>query len=63
MNHHQIQEFSSDHVKFEFQGGLLYHDGLLYVPNGLVRLQDLQVKHDALAISHFGFNKTMELVS
>jgi hypothetical protein len=34
-NHHQIQEFSSDHVKFEFQDGLFYHDGFLYVYNGL----------------------------
>jgi hypothetical protein len=34
-NHHQIQDFSSDHVKFEFQDGLFYHVGLLYVSNGL----------------------------
>jgi hypothetical protein len=32
--HHQILDFSSDHVKFEFQNGLLDRDGLLYVLNG-----------------------------
>jgi hypothetical protein len=31
---HQVQKNSSDHVKFGFQNGLLYHDGLLYVLNG-----------------------------
>jgi hypothetical protein len=33
-SHHQVQEFSNDHVKFEFQDGLLYHDGILYVFDG-----------------------------
>ncbi len=47
---------------FEFQNGLLYHDSLLYVPNGLTQLQLLQAMHDTLVGSHFGFNKTMELV-
>jgi hypothetical protein len=32
---HQVQKFSSDHVKFGFQDGLFYHDGLLYILNGL----------------------------
>jgi hypothetical protein len=35
-SHHQIQDFFSDHVKFKFQDGLLYHDGILYVSNGLM---------------------------
>jgi hypothetical protein len=26
-NHHQIHDFSNDHVKFEFQDDLFYHDG------------------------------------
>jgi hypothetical protein len=34
-SHRQIQEFSNDHVKFEFQDGLLYRDGILYVFDGL----------------------------
>jgi hypothetical protein len=33
-SHHQVQDFSSHHVKFKFQNGLLHHDGFLYVPNG-----------------------------
>jgi hypothetical protein len=35
-NHHQVQDFFSDHPKFEFQNGLLYCDGFLYVFDGLV---------------------------
>ncbi len=61
-NHHQVQDFSNDHAKFKFQDVLFYHDGLLYVPDGLTQFQILQIKHDALAIGHFGFNETMELV-
>jgi hypothetical protein len=34
-NHHQVQDFSNDHGKFEFQDVLLYHDGFLYVLDGL----------------------------
>jgi hypothetical protein len=43
--------------------GLLYYQGLLYIPNGLCRLQVLQSRHDFLAIGHFGFNKTIKLIS
>jgi len=35
----------------------------LYVPNGEVRFQIIQIKHDVLVVSHFGFKKTMELAS
>jgi hypothetical protein len=35
----QVQDFFNDHVKFEFQDGLLYRDGLLYVLDGLVRIE------------------------
>jgi len=49
--------------KLEFCNGLLYHDGLLYVTEGPAWLQVLQARHDTLVISHFGFDKTMELVS
>jgi hypothetical protein len=62
-SHGQIQDFCSDHAKFEFQNGLLYRDGLLYVSNGLAQFQILQLKHDTLVVGHFGFNKTMELMS
>jgi len=53
--------FSNDHAKFEFQKGLLYHDGLLYVFDAW--FQVLQIRHDALDVNHFGFNRTMELIS
>jgi hypothetical protein len=59
-NYHQVQDFSNDHVKFEFQNGLLYCDGFWYVHDGLAQLQ--MAKALCLAIGHFGFNKTMELV-
>jgi hypothetical protein len=61
-SHHQVQIFSNDHVKFELQDGLFYCDGLLYVFYDHMRLQVLQVRHHALVVSHFGFNKTMELM-
>jgi hypothetical protein len=60
-NHHQVQKNSTEHAKFEFQNGLLYFDGLLYVPNGPTRLQVFQAMHNVLVLDHFGFNKTMEL--
>jgi hypothetical protein len=56
-NHPQVQNFSNDHAKFEFQDGLLYHDGLLYIVDGHVQLQVLQARHNALIANHFGFNK------
>lgn len=46
-----------------FKDGLLYYKGLLYVPEGPLRLQVLQARHDLPAAGHFGFNKTMELLS
>ncbi len=61
-SHCQVQKNSSNHANFEFQDGLLYCDGLLYVFDGLMQLQVLQGRHDILATNHFGFNKTMELM-
>ena len=49
--------------RFQFIDGLLYFQGLLYVPDGPCRLQVLQSRHDFPAAGHFGFNKTMELIS
>ncbi len=37
-NQNQGQDFFRDHEKFEIQNGLLCHDELLYVLNGLVQL-------------------------
>ncbi len=41
-NQNQIQNLLSDHNKLKFRDGFLYHDDLLYVFDGLVRLQDFQ---------------------
>ncbi len=35
----------------------------MYVHDGLAQFQVFWAKHDVLVTSHFGFNKTMELVS
>jgi hypothetical protein len=43
--------------------GFLYYQGLLYIPDGPCRLQVLQSRHDFPTARHFGFNKTMELIS
>ena len=48
---------------FQFLDGLLYYEGLLYVPEGPCRLRVLQSRHDFPSAGHFGFNKTMELIS
>jgi hypothetical protein len=63
LTNHQVQDFSNDHVKFEFQDGLLYHDGFLYVPDGPVRIQVFKTKHDVFTTNHLKFNMTMELMS
>jgi hypothetical protein len=49
--------------EFEFKDGLLYFKGLLYIPLGPTRLKIIQIRHDLHAAGHFGFNKTMELIS
>jgi hypothetical protein len=59
----KVKDFVNDHNKFEFQDGLLYHDGFLYILNSLTWFQVLKAKHDAPIVGHFRFNKIMELVS
>jgi len=49
--------------RFQFQDGLLYYQGLLYVPEGPCRLRVFQSQHDSPSAGHFGYNKTMELIS
>jgi len=49
--------------RFQFQDGLLYYQGLLYVPKGPCQLQMLQSRHNSPSMGHFGYNKTMELIS
>ncbi len=61
-NQHQIQDFPSDHASLNFEMGIISWWSFVYSwwP---CSIQVLWAKHDALVISHFGFNKTMGLVS
>lgn len=52
-----------DKDKFKIEDGLLYFEDRLYIPEGPPRLRILQSRHDFPAAGHFGFNKTMELIS
>ena len=49
--------------EFEFKDGLLYFKGHLYIPPGPTQLKIIQILHNVFAVGHFGFNKTMELIS
>lgn len=49
--------------KFKVEEGLLYFEERLYIPGGPTRLRVLQARHDFPAAGHFGFNKTLELIS
>jgi hypothetical protein len=49
--------------EFEFKDGLLYFNGLLYIPPGPTRLKMIQMRHNLPVARHFGFNKTMKLIS
>ena len=49
--------------KFKFEEDLLYFEERLYIPEGPTRLRVLQSRHNFLAVGHFGFNKTLELIS
>ena len=63
---HDIKNPSSkshDVSKFKFKNNLLYFEGRLYVPEGEARFRVLQARHDFPAAGHFGYNKTLELVS
>lgn len=63
LNNHKSLD-SDDHLNnFQFKDGLLYFKDLLYVPAGFSRLQVIQARHDLPSAGHFGFNKTMELIS
>ena len=53
----------SDYKKFSYVDGLLYRDGLLYVPDTPARLKVLQTHHDSPLAGHFGVAKTLELIT
>ena len=48
---------------FTFDNQLLYHNGLLYVPDNASRVAILQSRHDSPLSGHVGQRKTLELVS
>jgi len=51
-----------DGDNFKMLDNLLYFEERLYIPDGPLRLQILQARHDFPAAGHFGFNKTLELI-
>ena len=53
----------ADDDKFKVEGDLLYFEERLYIPKGPTRLRVLQSRHDFPAAGHFGYNKTLELIS
>ena len=53
----------SDDDKFKVERDLLYFEKRLYIPQGLARLRVFQSRHNFPAAGHFGFNKTLELIS
>ena len=61
-----IQQRQSNNIEesshFKIDNNLLYFEECLYVPNGS-HLSVLQARHDLPTVGHFGFNKTLELVS
>jgi hypothetical protein len=53
----------NNYEKFKFVDDLLYFEERLYNPEGSVHLRVLQARHDFPTVGHFGFKKTLELVS
>lgn len=54
--------FHSEYPDFTLQDGLLFRGGQLCVPRGSIRENLIQEKHNGSFSSHFGVNKTQELV-
>ncbi len=52
-----------DYIEFHIHDGLFYHGRLLYVPDGVARLQVLETCHDSPLAGHFGISKTMKLIT
>ena len=53
----------SKNQTFTMENGLLFHQGLVYVPPGSLRLQVIQSCHDSPLSGHFGLGKTLELIT
>jgi hypothetical protein len=54
---------NNNREKFKFVDDVLYFEEHLYKPEGPTRLRVLQARHDFPVAGHFGFNKTLELIS
>lgn len=52
-----------DNEKFMVEDDLLYFEERLYIPSRPTHLRVLQSCNGFLAARHFGFNRTLELVS
>lgn len=52
-----------DYELFSTHEGLLFRNGLLYIPAGPLRLQIMQARHDTRLAGHFGVAKSVELIS
>jgi hypothetical protein len=57
------RRFDDNREKFKFVDNLLYFEKRLYIPKGPTHLRVLQACYDFPAAGHFGFNKTLELIS
>lgn len=62
VGHEMLSRLGSSSA-FELRDGLLFKDGLLFVPNDDLRLKVLKQKHDHPTSGHFGAAKTLELIS
>jgi hypothetical protein len=49
--------------EFEFKDGLIYYKGLLYILSEPIWFKIIQMCHDLPTVGHFGFDKTIELIS
>jgi len=54
---------NKDCDKFKFVNDLLYFQERLYIPKDSLCLKVLEAHYDFLTIVHFGFHKTLELIS
>ena len=52
-----------DNDKFKMERNLLCFEKRLYIPKRSTQLRVLQSRHDFPTVGHFGFNKTLELIS
>jgi hypothetical protein len=58
----EIMENLENSPKFSVINGLLFKEGLLYVPDLESRLEILKSRHDSKVAGHYGIRKTVELV-